>query len=301
VPYAELGFAEAVIESGTRDARARSGGLMTMKHWLRRIALTASVAGAVAPLPGNAHAEASDPPAGSRAAQPQPNAMLHQGGGLATQALDLASLTPLQRTQIQQLVAERRSAAVPVSRANRILLTKLADQVDQASIDRDKLAPAVGAVDSAVDAAMPVQLDALNRLHKILTPGQRNTVVDRAEARIAERRAAARETWASDESPGPAEAAPEHAVARLGLTSEQKSEVVARAGATRARPSESLAEQTSQFLEEFRSDGFDARAFAHPPRAGEHEAKVAEVVLPVLTPAQRTMYATILRDRAQRT
>jgi Spy/CpxP family protein refolding chaperone len=277
-----------------------------MKHWLGRIALTASVAGAVVPLAiapwsGNAYARAGRGPTGSQALEPQPSAMLHQGGGLAAQALDLASLSGEQRTQIRQLVGERRSAAAPVRQANSKLLKQLADQVDKAAIDEGKNAPAVGAVDSAVDAAMPVQLDSLNRLHQILTPGQRIMLIDHAEARVAERRTAARETWATDSSRGAAEASPEHALTRLDLTPEQKSQVTTNLRAARdPQQTESMEDRTRAFLEAFRSDGFDAHAFAHQPRAGEHEQRFAEAVLPVLTPVQRTTFAEILRERAHR-
>jgi Spy/CpxP family protein refolding chaperone len=276
-----------------------------MKHWLRRIALTASVASAVAPLAitqsaGSARADASGGQAGSQAAQPQPTAMLHQGGGLATQALDLASLTRGQRAQIQQIVDERRTAAVPVRQANRKLLDQLADQVDAASIDQARLAPAVGKVDSAVDVAIPAQQASLNRLHQILTPQQRNTLIDHVEARLVERRAAARQTWASDGRSAAAEASPENALTRLDLTQEQKSEVVTRLRAARdSQPTESLADRTDTFLDSFRTEKFDAHALVHPPRAGEHEETFAQVVLPVLTPAQRTTFAEILRERAR--
>jgi hypothetical protein len=152
-------------------------------------------------------------------------------------------------------------------------------------------------VDGAVDAAMPVQVDSLNRLHQILTPDQRNMLIDHVEARLALRRAAPRETWAS--GAGAAEATPEQALTRLDLTMEQTSEVMTRLRAARnSEPTESLAERTEAFLGAFRSEGFDARVFARPARAGEHEKMFAEVVLPTLTPVQRTTFAEILRERA---
>jgi hypothetical protein len=88
-------------------------------------------------------------------------------------------------------------------------------------------------------------------------------------------------------------------MARLGLTPEQKSMISTRMIAARnSDPGQPVAEQAKAFLEAFRSERFDAHAFARPPSVGQHERMFAEVVVPVLTPVQRTTFAEILRERA---
>jgi Spy/CpxP family protein refolding chaperone len=277
-----------------------------MKIWLRRVVLTASVASgvaplAVAPLSGTAYANASGGQTDSYV-QPPLTGML-EDAGLARQALDLASLTPVQRIQIQKLSVHRRTAAAPVRQANRALLTELADQVarvDQASIDEAKLAPAVGAVDHAVGATMPVQVDSLNRLHEILTPEQRGMLIDQVEAHLDQHKAAARAAWGPEADWGTADTPPDHALTRLDLSSDQKSQVLTRLRATReTQASGSLADQTKAFLDAFRSERFDARTFDHALRAGENEETFAALIVPVLTPVQRTTLAEILRERAR--
>jgi Spy/CpxP family protein refolding chaperone len=269
------------------------------------MALTASVAVAIAPLgiallPGNAYADCSCDSAGAKAPTSGSDSMLEHGGGLAKQALDLGSLTGEQRATIQVLAADRRTAAEPAREANRKLLTQMADQLDnEGSIDEDKLAPTASAVDQAVSAAMPGQADAANHLHALLTREQRNMLIDHVEAKMS-LRAALPQTRAPEGSAGMPEVVPERGgMTRLGLTPEQRSTITTRMIA--ARNSESgppAAEQAKAFLEGFRKDKFDARTFGRPPSVGRHERMFAEVVVPVLTPVQRTTFAEILRERA---
>jgi multidrug efflux pump subunit AcrA (membrane-fusion protein) len=125
-------------------------------------------------------------------------------------------------------------------------------------------------------------------------------LIDHAEGRLVQRTAAARQTWASDGRAAAAEASPENALTRLDLTQEQKSVVMTRLRAARVgQTTEPLTERTRAFLEGFRSDGFDAHALVHPPRAGEHEETFVQALLPVLTPVQRTTFAELLRERAR--
>ena len=85
----------------------------------------ASLAGAVALVPaGVAYAQQG----GSSAHQGH-----HKGhrGGLVGAALKLDSLTPAQRTAIEQLVQTRKTAEVPVRQADAQVLTVLAQQVER--------------------------------------------------------------------------------------------------------------------------------------------------------------------------
>jgi hypothetical protein len=76
-----------------------------------------------------------------------------QREGLLGAALRLDWLRPAHRTAIEQLEQTRRTADMPVREADAQLLTVLAHQVEQASIDRSALAPAMTARESAAVVA----------------------------------------------------------------------------------------------------------------------------------------------------
>jgi len=91
-----------------------------MNRWITRIVTVASLAGAAALAPaGIAYAQQA------ATAAHEGHGMGHKMG-LVGAALKLDSLTPAQRTAIDQLVQTRRTAEVPVRQADAQLLTVLA-------------------------------------------------------------------------------------------------------------------------------------------------------------------------------
>ena len=118
-----------------------------MNRHIARIVTLALLSGAAALVPtGVAFAQQ-----GADAAPPG----RHHGHreGLLGAALKLDSLTPAQRTAIEQLEDVRRTAETPVRQADAQLLTVLAQQVEQAAINRSALAPTLTARESAAVAA----------------------------------------------------------------------------------------------------------------------------------------------------
>jgi hypothetical protein len=269
-----------------------------MNRYARKVVTYASIISAVALVPVGA-AFAQD---ASTEQQSQPHA--HRGGLLAA-ALQLDSLTADQRTAIEGLKAQRRASAGPVRAANAQVLTILAQEVEQGSVDPKALAPALSAEHTAAAAESAVAENAMKELHTLLTPAQRGQLVDSVEASAGQapgdRGGAHHDHRAGnrggEQGPG----------AKLGLTPEQKAKIAANLAAEEAGQAgerwtvdggnHAHGAARRQALESFRGDSFDAAALVRAEHRGDRIEKIAEAMVPVLTPAQRATWASSLRAR----
>jgi Spy/CpxP family protein refolding chaperone len=256
-----------------------------MNRWIQRVVTFASLAGTLAVLPAGV-AFAQTPDAQGQAPHGKHHRM-HQRG-LVGAALKLDSLSPEQRAQIEQLVQARRAANVPVRQADAQVLTVLAQQVEGAKADPQALAPSLAAERAATMNEVQVDRATLARLHAVLTPAQRNQLVDAIEAHAGGARGA-REHEGKEGFGG----------AKLGLTQEQKAQIRASLGAERAHVNfqEKRAEMRAA-LESFRGDSFDPSGMARLQNRGEREVRMTNAMIPVLTPNQRAVVAEHLRNRA---
>jgi Spy/CpxP family protein refolding chaperone len=268
-----------------------------MNRWIARIVTLASLAGAVALVPaGVAYADAAG------ASQPGASHHGHHRMGLVGAALKLDSLTPAQRTSIEQLAQTRRTAEVPVHQADAQVLTVLAQQVDQAAINRQALAPTVSARESAALSARTVDLDTVQKLHDLLTPAQRGQLVDAIEARGQGHAG----HGGADGGPGAGRFA--GIAKKLGLTDQQKQQIASNLRAERgsngdAGPHPDFRAAGHAYLEAFRGDTFNASASAPnmQPMMERHAGRIEDLLtaaLPVLSPSQRSELSTHLRARA---
>jgi Spy/CpxP family protein refolding chaperone len=269
-----------------------------MNRWITRIVTVASLVGAVALVPaGIAYAQQA-------ATSPHEGHRMGHRMGLVGAALKLDSLTPAQRTAIEQLAQTRRTAEVPVRQADAQVLTVLAQQVEQASINRAALAPTVSARETAAVAARNVDLDTVQKLHDLLTPAQRGQLIDGIEAH-----------FQGHADGGAGKGAGGHGgghlgmiAKKLGLTDQQKAQIASNLRAERqaeGTPAQhpDMRGAGKAWLESFRGDTFNASASAsNIPQMMEHRANRMEdlmtAALPVLSPAQRSELATHLRARA---
>jgi Spy/CpxP family protein refolding chaperone len=270
---------------------------MNMNSWIARIVTVASLAGAVALVPaGVAYAQG-----GSSSHEGHHKG---HGMGLVGAALKLDSLTPAQRTAIEQLVQTRRTAEVPVRQADAQVMTILAQQVEQASINRAALAPSVSARETAAVAARNVDLDTVQKLHDLLTPAQRGQLVDGIEANFQSHAGA----WKGDGGAGH-EGRLAGIAKKLGLTDAQKAQIMSNFKAERqaegATPGQhpDFKAAGKAWLDSFRGDTFNASASASnmPQMMGRRANRMEDLLtaaLPVLTPAQRAEVASHLRARA---
>jgi Spy/CpxP family protein refolding chaperone len=259
-----------------------------MNRWTSRIITFASLAGAVALVPaGVARAQQA-------ATSSQPSPKHGHRMGLIEDALALGSLTPEQRTAIEQLAQTRHTAEIPVRHADAQVLTVLAQQVEQASINRQALAPSVQVRDSAAAAAHTVQLDTLQKLHDLLTPAQRGQLVDAVEGQ-------SRGHGGEGRRGHLAEVAKE-----LGLTDQQKQQIASNLHAEWAAQGDAGRHGDHRgagkaWLEAFRGDAFNANASGANPnfeRRADRMEDLFAAAVPVLSPAQRAQLATHLRARA---
>jgi Spy/CpxP family protein refolding chaperone len=270
---------------------------MTMNRWIARIVTLASLAGAVALVPaGVAYAQQA-------ATSPHEGHRMGHRMGLIGDALKLDSLTAAQRTSIEQLAQTRRTAEIPVRQADAQVLTVLAQQVDQAAINRQALAPTVSARESAAVAARSVDLDTVQKLHDLLTPAQRGQLIDAVEANFQAHAGGGKADGGAGHHGRLGEIAK-----KLGLTDQQKAQIASNLRAERqaegaAAPHPDFRGAGKAWLESFRGDAFNASASApNAPQMMEHRANRMEDLLtaavPVLTPTQRAAVASHLRARA---
>ena len=262
-----------------------------MNRYARNVVRCASIISAVAVVPVGA-AFAQD---AATAQQDHPRA--HRAGLFAA-ALQLNSLTANQRTAIEGLKAQRRASTGPVRAANAQVLTILAQEVEQGSVDPQALAPALSVEHNAAAAESAAEETAMKQLHALLTPAQRGQLVDAVEA-------------SAGQAPGDRQGA-HHAHrmeawgARLGLTPEQKAKIAANLASEPADQKGGAADGGNraqggarrQALESFRGDSFDAAALVRVEHRGDRVEKIARAMVPVLTPAQRATWASGLRSRA---
>jgi Spy/CpxP family protein refolding chaperone len=265
---------------------------------MTKVVTLASLTGAMAlGGAGIAMAQTAQP-----SAQPGPDASTRHHPhrqGLVAQALRLDSLSPEQRAAIEQLAGTRRTAEIPVRQANARILSALATQVEQASIDPQALAPSIQARDGAAVQAGAIERDTLQKLHDLLTPAQRGQLVSAVEAKLQPG------AWGHDG--GAARGGLAHMERELGLTAAQEQQIASNlqhavpgqaAGARAARLAAGKA-----WLESFRSDTFNASAgnldmLGRMVRRSEHLENLVQAAAPVLSPAQRAQLANHLRQRA---
>jgi Spy/CpxP family protein refolding chaperone len=216
-------------------------------------------------------------------------------------ALGDVPLTPAQRAEVEKLAAdaETRQAAIRTARAD--LALALAADMEAGRIDRAALAPKIDALVAAAQAAQPPDRAAFERLHAILDGDQRTAFANALEARVHERMGEVRDhhplrQWAKD----------------LGLTDDQRAQLkgvmASRFEAARKQPDGEHREgrRGAKMIAAFKQDRFvmdevaPARDLAPGMRAkAEERITLAEQVLPVLTPPQRTLAAQKLRALAQ--
>ena len=275
-----------------RDGRGRCPAYVyraevkeVMDRWIRRTATFASLAGAVAFVTAGVAFANEGQSSGAEHHKGE-----HRKGhraGLLGAALKLDSITPEQRSSIEQLIAQRRTASTPVRQADAQLLTLLAQQVEQAQVDPQGLTPSLATEQSAAEAENTVDRDTLNRLHALLSPAQRGQLVDQMEGMHAKGH-----EEHGDKNRG-----------RFGwglqLTPEQRAQI--RANLTASAPASGTPRTSrSALLEAFRGDSFDASAFLGVRNPGARIERLAQAMVPVLSPSQRATWASHLRTRAQR-
>jgi Spy/CpxP family protein refolding chaperone len=220
------------------------------------------------------------------------------------EALGDVPLTATQRAQVERLAADAEARHADARLARKDLMLAVAAQVQVGSIDRAALRPKVDALAAALTKAQPADRASFEQLHALLSADQRTAFVDALEARIEEHKGKMREghplkKWADD----------------LKLTDDQRTQIRAALhdhfrqmahGEGGEHPWADEGHRGAKVLSAFKQERFVMDEVA-PTRdvslmAGkmsDHLLGLAETVLPLLTPEQRGIAATKIRERAE--
>jgi Spy/CpxP family protein refolding chaperone len=227
----------------------------------------------------------------------------HGAMGAIREALESVDLRADQKAEIEKLAADAKTRHAPVLAAREALAKAVADQVAAGAIDRKALAAPFDALLAAVDQVRPADRAAIVRLHDILDKTQRAKLVDALEAKF-EHHAGKR--WGGH-GPGMGPGGPW--IKELNLSDAQRTQIKAallahfadQKDAMRAAWGETRT-QGKQILESFRQDTFRLDDGALPMFSRDRIAKgvtkvldAAEIVVPILTPEQRTKAAAKIR------
>jgi Spy/CpxP family protein refolding chaperone len=272
-----------------------------------RFALPIALALTVPVLGGCGGSASSEPPAtAENAVTRAPVAQSAHGPvKLIGDAFGDVALTASQRTTIEQMATDAEARHADARAARKDLMLAIAAQVETGTIDRTALQPKIDAVAAAMQKAQPADRAALEQLHAMLNADQRSAFVDALESRIKGKMSEARDhhpmkQWAED----------------LQLSDAQRDQIKsafeARKQAAKANGEhmemKGEREHGKKVLEAFKGDRFvmdevapavDAQTKA--AKMSDHVLRMAETVLPILTPQQRTIAASKLREKADST
>jgi Spy/CpxP family protein refolding chaperone len=232
----------------------------------------------------------------------------HGAGGVFAflwMGLHELTLSADQKTAIDGVRKDLAAKMEPTHAAGRELGALLADGVMAGKVDRDKSDAAIDKLVAAVEAMQAAAADALNAIHKTLTPEQRAQLVDKMQARATE--------W--HESHGDDEHDERRSRGQIGmlhgldLTEDQRKAIRSNLQDTMkgAPPHDhkDMNDHLQAFAAAFKTDTFDAktldagarRAATHVARWGATRlARFCEAAAPVLNADQRAKLAARLRE-----
>jgi Spy/CpxP family protein refolding chaperone len=216
-------------------------------------------------------------------------------------ALGEVPLTASQRAALEQMATDAESRHAVGRTARQDLMVTLAAQVEAGAIDRAALQPKLAAITTAMQVSQPADRAAIEQLHAVLTPEQRAAFVDAVQSRVSQRKGAmkghhALKQWAED----------------LQLTDDQRSQIKAAVmQKMQGGPHPDWADfrgakqQGDAMWAAFKQDAFSMDQVAPAKDVGQQVSRgagrfldIAEVAIPILTPAQRTLAAQKLREKA---
>jgi Spy/CpxP family protein refolding chaperone len=231
----------------------------------------------------------------------------HHHGGVTmfiAMSLDTLGTSPDEHGVIEKIQADLFAKMEPARVAEQKVVGTLADGIEAGTIDTAQVDMALAQVASAAGSLHDATADALNQLHAVLTPEQREALVDKVEAHWT--------IWqnANSEPTGPSRPGYLEALAtELGLTADQVDRIRARlSAAAKDSPgpldSQKIEAHLMAFGQAFKNASFDARSLstasaANTLLASWGSARMAhffESVNPELTTAQRSVLAQSLHQ-----
>lgn len=232
----------------------------------------------------------------------------HHHGGVAMfvhMAIDTLGVPAEKKPQLEKIQSDLFAAMAPARDANKAVITTLADGIAAGTIDKAKVDAAVAKEDAAAAQVHAASIDAMNALHKALSPEERLALVDKVKAHA--------EVWkkvnTSDDSMSKEKGGRlAHLTESLSLTSDQADKIATalKANAPAAKPDSTAVDaHLTAFETAFVTDTFDAKTLTTANAANAaiakhgttHMVQFYETVTPLLTPEQRTKLAEHLRQR----
>lgn len=220
-------------------------------------------------------------------------------------------LRPDQRTAIEDELTKAEARHATLRPMGKEIALLVADQIEKGAIDDAVLQPKIQAAVAAFGPVRDADRQAIQRTHDLLDADQRVAIIDALDAKHHDRMAK------HDGPPGGRHGM--HDVAeQLELTQDQKGKIfeAVKNEWLADGPEHAFKEGVGEKIEAkqrrdkareaFKSDTFkiDEAAPKFDLEKGgqkmlEHGLRVAKVVLPMLTPEQRTKAAALIRDRAE--
>jgi Spy/CpxP family protein refolding chaperone len=220
-------------------------------------------------------------------------------------ALSDVPLRAEQRAEIETLASDAEARHAEAQGTKRDIADLVAAQVERGTIDRDAFAPKIEAAVVAIDKTRPLDRAAFERLHAVLDHEQRVALVDAIEVRLrAHKERAGRghlEEWVTDLKLAPVQFELIRTTVMKQLTDPREEGAPERGRASWREGRE----KGQRVLAAFKEDRFVLDEVA-PPTDARAMAKamsgkildVVDVVLPALTPEQRTLAAAKIRAHA---
>lgn len=298
---------------------------MTRVHWLAVVSVVTGLGGMMStgcassepPAAQSPETAANGAPGAATVEDDQASVELkrhhrhHHGGfvGFIIAATETVGVSPEQQAALDKIKADFKAKVEPVRVANAAVMAVLADGIASGTIDQTKLDAALGGVSASAGQVHAATVDALNQLHKLLTPEQRAALVDKIEAHWT----VWKETNAGDQAADNAKAGGhiQHLATEIGLSPDQvqktQANLAALAPAARGPFDASAAEAHEKaFAAAFVADPFDANTLttANPANTGiaswgaSRMVHFYQALNPVLTADQRAKLSATLREHA---
>ena len=233
----------------------------------------------------------------------------HHHGGVTkfiAMSLDTLGVAPAKKLKIDRLQKRLYVCMIPARDLESGLLSTLADGVAIGSVDAVKADATIGQLDAVASAVNGCSAGTLNKLHAVLSPSERASLVDKVQAHADAWRRANSEAAAGGREKGGRLA---DLAAELHLTPDQveKLSVALQTGlaplAGQFDP-KMMQDHVQAFSSAFLQKSFDADSLI--PNVNGHIATYGakrmalfyETAAPLLTPEQRTTLAQHLREHA---
>lgn len=231
----------------------------------------------------------------------------HRGGVTQFMAMSLDTLgaSDAERPQVERLQSDLSACLAHTREIERKVVLASADGVEAGAISSAKLDEAIAELNATSNAVYECSIDALNQLHALLSPQEREVLADKLQAHWEVWREVNEEAIAGNKEKGGrlADLAEE-----LDLTADQVDHISAALSTEFARSekweAKKAAASVQAFALAFVLKSFDARTVT-PDASGQFTAQGArqmalfyETVTPFLKAEQRATLADLLREHA---